>query len=669
MGLVKYVKNIARAIVGKSAGFVPLLSFGGFSNWGKKLSNAEIASLGFRGWQYIAITTIADAFKGLQFRLYNKKWDEIQNEAMDFITPKFLEYIAIFMKMTGTAYVWKMMSWKRCIGLNFLLPQYLHPKIDNNWFLVSWEYYINWKKITFEKEDIIVFANANPNQAYPNITRGYSPIQAIAMTIKGEEAIEDWNHTILTGGDRPWTILTTDREMTLEQVQMVMQKRNENHWWPKNAGKSALLPFGIKPFNVVSSPKEMDFINEKKRDMEKILAVYKVPKAIIGMWEGVNVGNVNAFNRIFAERTIKPLAMEVAKIITASLFAGVGEFEFINVLPADEEEVRNHYFAGGITRNEYREAIWYNKVKWWDVFIDWNSADKEEEKQETGKEVSQKTLHTDIKINKNSIKNIILQNTKGTDEYMQKKREAKIKRMDKYEKKIAEWLKRIFAKQESDILKKFDEKYKNDDKKGIKVEKWVNLALAVKYHALYTLLLKEPITDLVKKEWDVAMGALSVDIAFNESSPEVKKAIKKKIGVLAKSVDKITDEKIQNAIKMGIDWGLLPSEIKWELKKVFKELSTTRAETIVRTETIRMGTFAEQKAREQSWVVKGKQWRTALDERTCEYCNSMHGKKIWLQENFFKKWDRLGTLKLDYEDVIGSPLHPRCRCDMIPIEE
>ncbi|MBB1557450.1 MAG: hypothetical protein HG439_003110 [candidate division SR1 bacterium] len=52
----------------------------------------------------------------------------------------------------------------------------------------------------------------------------------------------------------------------------------------------------------------------------------------------------------------------------------------------------------------------------------------------------------------------------------------------------------------------------------------------------------------------------------------------------------------------------------------------------------------------------------------------MHGKKIGLQEEFFKQGSIMsdnngGRLRLDYENVIGSPLHPNCRCDMIPLIE
>ena len=71
---------------------------------------------------------------------------------------------------------------------------------------------------------------------------------------------------------------------------------------------------------------------------------------------------------------------------------------------------------------------------------------------------------------------------------------------------------------------------------------------------------------------------------------------------------------------------------------------------------MRYWSFAELEAWKQAWVVKYKQWWTALDERTCEGCNKLHGKKVKLEEEFEK-------------DVMGSPLHPNCRCDMIPCLE
>jgi hypothetical protein len=50
----------------------------------------------------------------------------------------------------------------------------------------------------------------------------------------------------------------------------------------------------------------------------------------------------------------------------------------------------------------------------------------------------------------------------------------------------------------------------------------------------------------------------------------------------------------------------------------------------------------------------------------------MNGKIIWLKEDFFKKWSEYvgangWVLKLDYESVKWAPLHPRCRCTLLPI--
>lgn len=107
----------------------------------------------------------------------------------------------------------------------------------------------------------------------------------------------------------------------------------------------------------------MEFIAQQNWDRDKILAIYKVPKAILGIGEGVNVGNVQAFNQTFASRCIEPLAKKIARVLNDQLFKGVGVFEFLNVLPTDEEAVRNHYFAGGITRNEYRQELGYKPIK------------------------------------------------------------------------------------------------------------------------------------------------------------------------------------------------------------------------------------------------------------------------------------------------------------------
>lgn len=644
------IKNIFKK---SESGFLSL--FGGF-NGDKTIKDHEYVNF-FVGWQYAAITAIADSLSGLNWRLADKQDKEIKHEYSDYITPDLLQNIAIFMKMTGTAYVWKVMNNRKVLGLSLLLPWNISPQIDNNGYLKNWIYWDGGKQIILQPEEVMVFAEFNPSQRYPYITRGYSPIQAIAMTIRGEKEIEKRNYAILNNDTPPGMILSTEQAMSKEQIEKVRESREARHSGAENTRKLAILPFGIKPINLQASPKEMEFVAQQAWDRDKILAIYKVPKAILGIGEGVNVGNVKAFNQTFASRCIEPLAKKIARVFNDQLFNGIWFFEFVNILPTDEEEIRNHYFAGGITRNEYRQELWYKPIKWGDVFADGTEAVITEEKKDN-------VWMTMKAVN---FQDIVKSNIPRSEEWMQKRWVQKQKKNIDYEQKLKVWFQKIFDQQKKDILKKFDQ----DHKKGFKK---YDYQLLLKYYTLYHIFLRPTVEEIMMQEGLRAMSELNVDIEFNPNTDKIKKELKQKIQLIAKNVDALTDEKIGKVVEMGLAGNMQPEEIKQELVKVFDDLQSRRLETIVRTEAIRFGTYAEQSAREQSGVVQSKQWWTAIDERVCEYCGKMHGKKIWLQEDFFKKGSVMlgnnwGKIKLDYEDVIGSPLHPNCRCDMIPLIE
>ena len=64
----------------------------------------------------------------------------------------------------------------------------------------------------------------------------------------------------------------------------------------------------------------------------------------------------------------------------------------------------------------------------------------------------------------------------------------------------------------------------------------------------------------------------------------------------------------------------------------------------------------------------------------CHFCGPMNGTVIDLRDNYFNKGDvqieegtnRKGdnasfTYNHSYDDVSGPPLHPRCRCTLLPV--
>ena len=381
---------------------------------------------------------------------------------MDLITPDLIQNIAIFMKMTWTAYVWKVKAWNTVIWLDMLLPWNISPVIDTNWNLLYWNYAWNWKSIRLEVDEVMVFAEFNPYERYPYITRGYSPIQAIAMTVRWEKEIEDWNYSLLTNDVPPGMVLTTDQPLTQEQVLAIKSNWEANHTWAKNVGKLAILPFGIKPNNVQASPKEMEFIAQQNWDRDKILAIYKVPKAILWIWEWVNVGNVKSFNQIYSTRCIEPLTKKISRVLNDQLFNWIWLFEFLNVLPTDEDQIREHYLSWWITRNEYRQELWYNPIKWWDVFFDWTEAEKEES--------PKKEFTIDFK-------SIVKSNIPWSEWWMIKRHNQKNNRYLAYEKRLREWFLKVFSKQEKAIISEFEKKWFMSDKA-------IKLKLDKKYYAV-----------------------------------------------------------------------------------------------------------------------------------------------------------------------------------------
>jgi len=87
---------------------------------------------------------------------------------------------------------------------------------------------------------------------------------------------------------------------------------------------------------------------------------------------------------------------------------------------------------------------------------------------------------------------------------------------------------------------------------------------------------------------------------------------------------------------------------------------------IARTETIRASNFGAEEAYRQSGVVKGKEWLTSFDKRTCPDCEDMDGKKAGLGKSF----DTTGLdVDLDYTEgaMPHSPLHVSCRCTIVAI--
>ena len=96
---------------------------------------------------------------------------------------------------------------------------------------------------------------------------------------------------------------------------------------------------------------------------------------------------------------------------------------------------------------------------------------------------------------------------------------------------------------------------------------------------------------------------------------------------------------------------------------------------IAQTETIRSSNAGAVEAYAKAGI-EYKQWFTAEDGRVCPFCYEMHGKIVGVRDNYFNRGDVMevedlpkAALVFSYEDVGYPPLHPNCRCTILPVVE
>lgn len=178
-------------------------------------------------------------------------------------------------------------------------------------------------------------------------------------------------------------------------------------------------------------------------------------------------------------------------------------------------------------------------------------------------------------------------------------------------------------------------------------------------------------SEIVKEGSKEGYALIGMDEEIDVSNPVVQEYLEKNTFNFSDSITDETNLKLGKSLSDGIKDGESIPQLRKRVQGVFKGMVKYRSEMIARTETIKATNWGTERAYKESGVVKGKIWLTAMDERVCEFCGPMDGKEVSLDKSFFDKGDTAqgregGKLNLDYDIVSHPPLHPNCRCTIIP---
>jgi SPP1 gp7 family putative phage head morphogenesis protein len=165
-----------------------------------------------------------------------------------------------------------------------------------------------------------------------------------------------------------------------------------------------------------------------------------------------------------------------------------------------------------------------------------------------------------------------------------------------------------------------------------------------------------------------AASSLDTDIVL--SNEQILTFIAEHNYKFANSISKSSVETIRKSVQKAFEEGTSLKALKDELKDKFAgQISKNRATMIARTETIRAANEGARAVYKGAGVTK-MTWIASSD--ACPYCQGLNGKTISVEENFLSKEDiymPAGTkraLDLSYGDIPSPPVHPGCRCTIVP---
>jgi SPP1 gp7 family putative phage head morphogenesis protein len=227
-------------------------------------------------------------------------------------------------------------------------------------------------------------------------------------------------------------------------------------------------------------------------------------------------------------------------------------------------------------------------------------------------------------------------------------------------------MKKEFALEEAEIL---------DKHKGISKEKqvfvdWMFNAEAAKSRLVSAFM---PMgIELMKESAKFAFDIADDPERELELTDRLREYIRDRVDRFATDTGDETVAAIDQTIAEGVKIGESVAKLRKRIQEVYEQADKVRANRIARTETLAVSNEAANEAYRQSPMVTGKEWSVEID--ACPFCQQFAGKVIGLNEEFVKVGDTVKDddgheLHVDYENVQHPPLHPNCKCALLPVSQ
>lgn len=149
----------------------------------------------------------------------------------------------------------------------------------------------------------------------------------------------------------------------------------------------------------------------------------------------------------------------------------------------------------------------------------------------------------------------------------------------------------------------------------------------------------------------ISGGADELDTMLSQANDRATEWAADHAAQLVTEIQQTTRDGLNNLVKQALAEGQTNAELS-DFIVEFTGFDEARADLIATTETAFADVAGNLAGWKESSVVQGKTW--IIGEGCCELCDELNGKTVGLDEDFPDDGDD------------GPPLHPRCRCDVVP---
>ncbi len=642
----------------------------------------------YRGWVYACSNAIAERLADIELKLQQKTKDGWQDLGPNDTNPALdlIYHVNDFQSFYELVYGYG--AYQELHGNSFwYLPRSAGGKVSEIWQLdptrvqviksrkdfISGYIFTNeiGENVPLEPNEVIHFKRFNPSNPY----RGMGTVEAAALAIDTDTYASEWQRNFFGNSAIPSAILSSEGTLNQEQYDRIKANWDTKFKGVQNSNKLAVLEGNLKYTLVGQSARDMQFNDGRKDIRDEILAIFRVPKTILGISEDVNFASAQATEYVFGKYVIKPkMKFFVTKLNEFylplfNLDPTQWRFTFTDPVPENIEQqialresaIKNYYMRP----NEARAEIGLKPV-------------------EGGEEIYIPTLYTPMS-NSQIDEGPAPEADPKAVKAMSKIRTRKLRKLFKPKRKIYINVKKTAAKRNSYISGQVAANYKtvldlNEKLKSMLLKNLTQKGIRSTYRKLrmqkdeqanelvrvlfsnygdWVGLLfnatKDGMSIVMEQSGKDALAEVGIDQGFDLQNPRALDFLNQHALENSSSYSDTMKEDIALEVQNGVEQGQSVDGIATTLGTFFNDQSDYRAERLARTETIDAYAQGNLEGYRQSGVVTGKEW--LFDGGDCvtgECPDNENDGVIGLDDNFSSGDD-------------APPAHPNCECALQPV--